>query len=138
MRFPPFTISEHTADVCVNAYGTTRAELFSNAAASLWYYLEPVYADRDNHHTLMLSEEAPNVTYLLIAFLSEVLTYADINTAAYPDVTFNTITDTHVTAYAQGYPVTHFAGCEIKAVTYHRAHVVYTDGIWRATFIYDI
>ena len=134
----PFTVEEHTADIKITTQGTTQKELFLNAAESLWYFLEPVYSDQPLSRELPITLHADNITYLLVDFLSELITYADTYNTAYTVINLNELTQFRCVGTIAGFPVERFSGIEIKGVTYHQADVTFKDGQWHAQIIYDI
>lgn len=142
-----FITIPHTADLKIRVFGTTLAELFSNALIGMFQSIEPktsmcstqsgrlVCTTLNAEHEVMVSSSDKEA--LLVDFLSQALYLSDVHNEAYFDVTIEQVSDTDLTAVLKGVPVTGFA-VEIKAVTYHGLVIEHKDGMWQADIIFDI
>ena len=92
--------------------------------------------------TATLTEEvlirAPNVTVLLIDFLSKVLTLQHINKAVYYKIDFINLTEQSINAKILG-SKEHSFDEDIKAVTYHEVNVIKNhQGNLETVILFDI
>ncbi len=140
MARSPYEVFEHTADIGLNAYGTTLPELFIHAAQgmeSLMVVPEQVQARVsreivvDGHDTISL----------LIAWLNELIFLFDTEYLLFRQFQIDALTETHLQARASGEPYDaqrHDLSSAIKAVTWHEAAVEQTDDGYTAHIIFDI
>jgi len=134
----PFTIEEHTADIRINVQGDTQAALFTHAADAVWHIMEPTYTTYTLTNAVPISVYASNVTWLLVDFLSELVTYADTHHVAYQYIDIVELHSYRCVANISGHPVDTFAGIEIKGITHHEAQVHHDAHRWYAQIICDI
>ena len=119
-----YELIEHTADVCIKAYGKTVSETFKNAAIGMFDIItdkstiEPV-----GQYNIQL--KAPDLEQLLVDWLSELLFLNGAKNLVFG--TFDvTIEENHLSAHVFGEEFDspkHKKGVEIKAVTYHMLEV---------------
>jgi SHS2 domain-containing protein len=143
-----FEIIPHTADIKIRVYGNSLEELFKHALIGMFQSIQPLISgcrtvgDRIICDTLPIkreiSVESPDVTALLVDFLSEALYLSDVHNEAYLDVFVQEIDQTHVLAILYGAEVRGFEVVEIKAVTYHELEIVQKNGVWQADIVFDI
>lgn len=148
MTMKDFELIPHTADIQIRVYGATMNDLFRNALIGMFQAIGPQAAgctrigDRVQCPTLPEQHDIEvtsiDRTALLIDFLSQAVALSDIHNQAYLDVVIKELTDTHIKATVQGVNVQGFEVVEIKAVTYHDAHIRQIDGIWQVDIVFDI
>jgi len=134
-----FEIIEHTADVAIEAYGSTREELFANAALGMF----TIIGDTDKvapAESRLIEVHADGPELLLADFLAELLYQLDVSHFVLHHATVESVTDTDVRAMVYGEPLGphHELFTDIKAVTHHRLKVERCDSGWRATVLFDI
>lgn len=138
----------HTADLQLHVWGITKQELFANALYGMFVSMGPVSPEcvYDNEYLIChrfsqqrnFTLEAPDIESLLVDFLSYALCLSDIHNEAYEDVVFTMLSDTRAQGSLKGVALKRFQGAEIKAVTYHDLRVIYNEGRWEATIVFDI
>lgn len=142
-----FEFLPHTADLKMRAYGETKQELFKNALLGMFIASKPVtrFGIFDNpeikyplDQQQLFTLTAPDLSFLLIDFLSEALYLSDAYNQVFLDVNFTVLEDTQAQGVLYGTALERFAGVEIKAVTYHTAAVTYINNKWRADIVFDI
>lgn len=143
-----FEYIPHTADLKIRVYGKTLHEFFRNAVIGMFQSIGPQSSNctkQDDRLVCpalpehrMVEMQAPDLTMLLIDFLSEALYLSDINNEAYLDVDVQEVDEQHIKAVLHGIKIKRFDVVEIKAVTYHDLKIQHIDGIWRADIVFDI
>ena len=115
---------DHTADVCIKAYGNTISEAFENAAVGMF----DIITDKSKIGTVgqyTIELEAPDLEQLLVDWLSELLFMNSAKNIVFSS--FNVSIDKkHLSAkvFGEEYDTSkHKMGVEIKAVTYHMLEV---------------
>jgi len=147
-----YQILEHTADLRIRAFGRTLEELFGNALAGMMDYLksEKLKAKNVKPVKRIIKISSLDFNALLVDFLSEALTLADINQEVYRQAEFvnfpRPVADAvrkkeaglFLEARLWGEKIGRFDK-DIKAVTYHRLDISRNkDGLWEATIVFDI
>jgi SHS2 domain-containing protein len=133
-----FKFIEHTADVRLYIEGSTREELFAAALTGMSQIIMPHQCSQEFGEQVEIKLSAPDLTVLLIDFLSDVLTHIQVTKKLFCGVTFVTLNDTALYARIQGHEVDRFEG-DIKAVTYHEAEVKKNNhGNYETVIIFDI
>ena len=122
----PYDIIDHTADICIKAYGETLSEAFENAAKSMF----DTITDRSEIESIGqydIELEADNIEQLLVDWLSELLFLHGANNLVFG---FFSVTldkkNIKLIAKVFGEPFDvskHKIGTEIKAVTYHMLEI---------------
>jgi SHS2 domain-containing protein len=120
-----FTILPHTADTRLSVTGETAEQLFRSSLEGLSHIQkrdfckeqQGLYVRQD-----VIQIKSPDITGLLIDFLSEVLTLSHINKVVYCEVIFHKFFQTELIATIKGNKVNYFDE-DVKAVTYHEAEV---------------
>ncbi|HEX4204956.1 MAG TPA: archease [Ktedonobacteraceae bacterium] len=121
----PYEVFEHTADVGINAYGATPADLFIHTAQGM----ESLMVDPEQIRTQITREitvEGHDTVSLLIDWLNEFIFLFDTEHLLFREFQIDVITETRVAGRAIGeaYDVhRHELGSAIKAVTWHEAAV---------------
>ena len=129
-----FEILQHTADVRLHVRASTVEELFRDAMRGMFAIMQ---ATRDGDaREFRLVVDSVDRTTLLVDFLSDVLSRAQIEHAAFDEITFARLSDTEVEARVTGFQARFEQ--DVKAVTYHEAEVVFGDGEWETMLVFDI
>jgi len=135
-----FRILEHTADVGFEAFGSTLAEVFENAARALAYLIaEPSSVKPGGKVRIEVQGAAP--PDLLVNWLSEILYQQDAERWLFHDFRVESFDDHAVSGIAWGEkidPARHQTNLMVKAVTYHQLSLRQTAGGWRAQVYVDI
>ena len=133
-----FSFMPHTADVRLIAKGSSYEELFQaslEGMASLLSHKQRLTSTSECTH---ITISAPDISLLLIDFLSRVLTISLVEQVLFTRITFDEISDTSLCATIHGNKVERFDE-DIKAVTYHEAYVAKDkDGTYVVTIVFDI
>ena len=130
-----FEILQHTADVRLHVRSATVEDLFRDAMRGMFAIMNA--SSKGATITRRLSFDAIDRTSLLVDFLSEVLSRAQIDRAVFDDVRFERLTDTELTAEITGRSSAGFEQ-DVKAVTYHEAEVKETADGWETMLVFDI
>lgn len=141
MLQPGFKVVEHTADVAIEAYGGSLAELFAQAARGMYSVMGNLDAVEERKSCSVIAgaadrERLLTVWLLELLFLTETegLLFSRFDVELQED-------DTALNATAYGEPIDierHELGPEVKAVTRHRLEVAAVDGGYRASVVFDI
>ncbi len=133
-------IVPHTADVRVMASGDSLPELFLAALEGMAEVMCEGACRSPGERPLSRRVELSSydTTALLIDFLSEALTLAQIDDALYCEARFADLSPTSLTAELRGMSVDRF-DLDVKAVSYHEAEVVQDgQGGYHTSVIFDI
>lgn len=124
-------ILAHTADIRLNAEGSSLEELFTAALEGMAELIRGPEAVGDDINSAAAGKSgtkkeikvsSANETLLLIDFLSGVLTMTQIEKIVFMSVKFRELTGKTVKAEVSGVKVKNFKE-DIKAVTYHEAEI---------------
>lgn len=130
---------EHTADIGLEAYGATRAELFENAAFGMFDQAVDLESVREvQEETVEVAAESPDL--LLKEWLGELL-FRFSKGRVFRRFKVHEITDTTLKASAFGEtfdPERHGLKTDLKAVTYHQLSVHKEGKRWKARVIIDV
>lgn len=131
----------HTADVRLKVEASSLEELFTAALEGMGNLIKKNECSENSLNTSFKEQieiSSTDSTALLIDFLSEVLTYTQVNKVIYCNVKFKNLTKNFLTATIFGNKVEKFDE-DIKAVTYHEAEIKKNeDGNLETTIIFDI
>lgn len=133
------TIS-HMADLGLWVRADSDQELFAAAAVAL---AELMYQGTREGvlEWLPFSSQGADLAELMIHLLAEVVYLADAEQSLVAEVQVEDLTATNLSAKLGVIaldPARHSAGEPVKAVTYHQASVLQTDGQWEAKVVLDI
>ena len=139
-----FKFLEHTADVYVEAHGTSLEEAFENAAlATLDVMTEPEKVEPKIEDALEV--EAPDEYALLYSWLEEILVKFELTDKLYSRFKISSIEKTPVglklkaKAWGELYdPEKHPSKVGIKSITYHRMEIVKKPKSVTVRFILDV
>lgn len=122
----PYETIDHTADICIKAYGKTLSEAFENAAKGMF----DIITDKSEIESIGqydIDLEAPDLEQLLVDWLSELLFLSTSQNLVFGFFKVELDKEKkHLSAkvFGEKYSLSkHKAGVEIKAVTYHMLEV---------------
>jgi protein archease len=136
----PFEILEHTADTGIRASGATRGEAFANVARGMMSLMFPEGSVKARESVDVEVTGADSVE-LLIAWLHEIVYLFETRHLAFCAVEVRQCTEHILKASMGGEPfdtIRHGGGTEVKAVTWHGAHVKDVDGVWEVQVYLDL
>jgi SHS2 domain-containing protein len=136
----PFRILEHTADVGFEAFGSTRDEVFVNAARALIYLIVDLdtIAPREEVAVHIQGTEPEDV---LVNWLSELVYLHDAEGWLFRDFNIQSLQDKSLSAVVRGEKFErsrHQAKLLVKAITYHQLALEQSPQGWRAQVYVDI
>jgi SHS2 domain-containing protein len=140
MAQKPYEVFEHTADIGLNAYGSTLPELFIHAAQGM----ESLMVAPEQVQVRVSREivvEGHDKISLLIAWLNELIFLFDTEYLLLHQFQIDALTETQLIARASGESYNaqrHDLSSAIKAVTWHEAAVEPTNDGYKAHIIFDI
>lgn len=132
-----YEVLPHTADLRIRATGRTPEELFRQALCGIGSVMQPSAFEMPPTVRREIAVAAPDEPSLLVDFLSQALSLAQVNREVYTEVWFGELTARSLRATLHGVPVDGFEK-DIKAVTYHGVEIKESDEGYGATIIYDI
>lgn len=136
----PFRILEHTADVGFEAFGSTRQEVFENAARALAHLMaEPQCVEPREKVRIEVTGSDP--CNLLVNWLSEILYLCDTEQWLFRDFELSSLGEQAASGWAWGEirdRARHQINLQIKAITYHQLRLEESRGGWRAQVYVDI
>src|ERR1019366_1073982 len=130
----PFRILEHTADIGLEAFGSTRAQTFANAARALFNLIVDLDSIATRRETT-LRVEGSNPENLLVNWLSELIYLHDAEGWLFRDFEIVDLKDDSLSAIARGEKFErprHQVKLHVKAITYHQLALEKTAEGWRA------
>lgn len=136
----PFTILEHPSDVGIEVYGTTKEELFVNAARGMYaILLENGVPHETVKHSLQLQgRDLPN---LLLLWLNELLFLFESRRFVLATVEYHIFTPAQLACTVHGEELPEEL-CRvmvgIKAVTYHHLVVEEQNNGWFGRVYFDV
>ena len=120
----PYELIDHTADICIKAYGTNISEAFEHAAQAMFDIItDNSTIDTVGEYTIEL--EASDLEQLLVDWLSELLFLNSAKNLVFGSFQVK-VEGTRLSAHVCGEEYNaskHGMGVEIKAVTYHMLEV---------------
>ena len=131
---------DHTADLGINVYGNTQAELFSHAALSLMGFVTDLERVQERLEKSVVIEGS-DPTDLFIDFLREILYLINGEGFLFRVISLDITASGHLHALIKGEYTDHQRHeikTEIKAVTYHQATVTQTKQGWQGKVIFDV
>lgn len=134
-----FSIEAHVADVRLKVTGITLAELFRAALEGMSSIMgSPDTIKKEVPISKTIELQSPDVTVLLIDFLSDVLALSHTHKALFHKVDFEVLEQTTLRATIHGTHISSFNE-DIKAVTYHEANVEKNQqNLYQTTIVFDI
>lgn len=133
-----YEILEHTADIGIQAYGKTLAELYSNVAEGMFAIIYDV-PDGKGSESIALEIEGMDAEHLMVRWLSELLNLSREGWA-FARFEISHIRERKIMARCHG--VKHKQPLkpktEIKLVTYHGLKVERREEGYKAEVIFDV
>ena len=136
----PFRTLEHTADVGFEAFGSTREEVFANAARALMSLIVDLETIEPRSE-LTLHIKGPDPESVLVNWLSELLFLHDAEGWLFQEFEIQSLHEGSLIAIARGEKLQrprHQVNLLVKAVTYHQLVLEETPQGWRAQVYVDI
>lgn len=133
-------ILPHTADLRLKVEADSLPNLFAESLIGLSEILKPGFCQLTKELAAKkgIRLSSPNPTYLLIDFLSAVLTFSYQHEVIFCQAKFQTLTENSLQAEIFGSKVDGFDE-DIKAVTYHEANVQRNQiGNLETVIVFDI
>jgi len=130
-----YEILEHPADLKIRSYGKDIAKVFSNMLLGMFESCRPEMTKEKKSREIKIKSE--DRESLLVNFLSEALSLADINKEVYLKAKFNQLKDNYLEAKLEGYKI-ESKELEIKAVTWHGLKIEKKNDVWQAIVLFDI
>ena len=131
---------EHTSDIAIQAEGFTLEDVFSSALLQMDEVLVPGYCLPTEHYDCQLRIElrGEDPTVLLVDFLSEALALSYIQKALFCYVYFEAMSEKELAGQLYGRWYEKLEN-EIKAVTFHEAHLRRDpSGKWGTPVLFDL
>jgi SHS2 domain-containing protein len=130
-----------TADLLVEAYGSTLGEAFANAALAMFNAITPLEKVKPKI-SRRIELEGEDLEGLLYDFLDELLFINDTENLVFSEIKVDVDTGRlRLRAECRGErfdPERHQAGAVVKAVTFHQMRVEKTDGRWKTRVVFDL
>lgn len=140
MGYPPYRVTDHTADLGLEFYGKDMEDLLQNAGAALTACMtDPETVSPEEEH--FFSTEGEDREELLVNVLRELLYLANGNGFLTKRVIIDHLEDRHCSGRALGEPFDadrHTLTLELKAVTYHGVRVTSDSRGLRGQVILDV
>jgi SHS2 domain-containing protein len=136
----PFRTLEHTADVGFEAFGSTRDEVFANAARALMNLIVDLNTIKTSDE-VTLEIHGPDPESVLVNWLSEILYLQDAEGWLFRDFEIQSLRDDSLRALARGEKFQrsrHRTKLQVKAITYHQLALETNLQGWRAQVYVDI
>jgi SHS2 domain-containing protein len=135
-----FALTEHTADVGVQAWGDSEAAVFEQAARGMFSLIcDPGTVGRQE--TVDVTVEAPDHELLLVAWLNELLYLFEARRLLLAEFEILELGATTLRARASGEALNdrrHALCGGVKAATYHHLWLGQRRGRWEAHVILDV
>ncbi len=131
---------EHTADIRMQVWGADLKDLFKNAMLGVMEFMVGKNPKLNGKVKRLINVSSIDKTSLLVDFLNEVLSTAQIYKEIYIDVNFNVFGEENNLLEAEliGGEVDNFKK-DIKAITYHEANIAKNkNGDFETIIIFDI
>ncbi|MFO8102179.1 MAG: archease [Dehalococcoidia bacterium] len=137
---PEFEIIDHTADVGLLAYGSTRKEVFINAAAGMVSLItDPEKVNPVCQREIAL--DADDYEDLLVVWLNELLYLFDAENLIFSRFEITSLNHDSLSAIVQGEKIDlarHEIKTQVKAATYHQIKLNSEEEGFSARIIFDI
>lgn len=135
----PYETIDHTADMGIRVWGSTKKQLFKNAATGMFDLIvdkRAVAAKKKMKFNL----KAPDVKELFVSWLRELLYQYSAKGMVFKNIKISKLTDTQIEAIAAGEKInkSHIFKNDLKAVTYHDLEIKKTKTGWKTQVIFDV
>ncbi len=145
MKKGGYKFLDHTADVSVEARGTTLEEAFEQTVYSLMETITPSLSSISPKTERILTIEAEDKEALLFDFLSEFLYIFDVEELIFNKIEIQPITKKKNTYYLKALAkgekfnkLKHEPGTEVKAITYSFMNIEQKKNEVRIKIVFDI
>jgi len=129
-------ILEHKADLKIKVFGKDIEELFKNTMVGMFESAKYKGEGKETKRGIKIS--SPDLTSLLVDFLSEVLYLSEVNREIYHEIQFKKFNDKDIEGTLVGKKLKNI-GLIIKGITYHDLEVGQKkDKSWQATILFDV
>jgi len=134
---PPFEELDHTADLCLRAYGTDLEQLFAAAARGMFHLMrcQPGARSRRVRHHIHL--QAGDLEALLVDWLNELLYLSEAQRELYDTYDLTHLDQTRLEAWVGG-STDHPPQRGIKAATFSGLQVTRMGSGYEATITFDV
>ncbi|TEU07864.1 MAG: archease [Anaerolineales bacterium] len=135
--FPRFEELDHTADLCIRAYGSDLKELFECAARGMFALMQSEPGEggeQVSHHILLQSDD---VEALLVDWLNELLYLGEAEQELYDVYDMSHLGERSLEATVSG-ETNHPPLRGIKAATFFDLHVTRNSSGYQATITFDV
>ncbi len=132
-----FRVLDHDADIRIEVSGTSRQELFENAAKGMFSLLtDPSFVQPVIEKDIIVKGNGE----LLVNFLNELLYVWDVERFIPAEVSVDFTPDgAHAVLKGENFDEQrHAIQLEMKAVTYHNFMMTEQNDLYRATFVIDV
>ena len=126
---------DHTADICVAAWGQTWIELLKEMLCAILEVTEPDFSNDVIERKIEV--ESNNLENLLIDVLNEIIAFMDIHKEAYDQVKVHQITETKCKIVLGGKKICNLK-TQIKSATYHNYTLIKKNDLYYAKVVYDV
>ena len=130
-----FTEIEHMADWALRVWAPDMGQLFSQAAAGMYWLMGTVLADGPEVER-KIELNAIDAEALLVSFLSELLYLGESDGLGFNHLPV-VIQGSHLVVTARGAPIA-AQKKEIKAVTYHNLVIQPRENGYQTTIVFDV
>ena len=142
-KLKPYKSIAHTADLGINAFGKSKKELFENTALGMFAIIAEKKLNKQPKpvKTFTIDLHAKTEDELLVNWLSELLTLADINNCFFDKIKVTTLSATQIKAKATAFklqPEAFKFKTQIKAATYHQLKIEIKNNRYFAQVFFDV
>ncbi len=135
-----FEVLDHTADTAVRVEAADMGGLLAVSARAMFSLMFDLSAAVPSSPGRSVRVDAATSEEMLVDWLSNLLSWSEIDRVAYFDVVSLDVTDTQARGEVRGAPVETLTliGPPIKAVTYHGLEILRDGSRWEATIVFDV
>ena len=134
-----YTLRDHTADIAVEAAGTTLGDAFAAAADGMAAAMCEEVPDTGERYDLTVTAENPEA--LLFDYLDELIYERDVR-GVLPVDNRGTVEETaegwRFSGTYRGVPLSAVTARDLKAVTYSEMEISETDDGWSLYVVFDV
>lgn len=137
-----YRLFDHTADLGMEIFGDSAAQVFINAAKSIFEVITgSKLGNLDSKHQLRIDVDGEDWADLMVNWLRELLYLCNGKQQIVHQLEIEFISEHNLRAVVTADdfdPAKHKIDKEIKAVTYHQIAVLHDVNGWRAKVIFDV
>lgn len=131
-----YEIVPHTADVRIQLENASLESLFDDAAHAITAFSRITTMPHEVAERELVVDSVDRAS-LLVDFLNEIMTLLHVDRLAFDGFRSITLAPTSLRARVRLRAVETWSE-DIKAVTYHEAHVTHDGELWRAAMVLDV